>query len=77
MEEEIEELLKETYKHIKIEVKYEYLRTYRIYLTIENETVNFIFVYNAHLTFNANIDIIKEKIDTNILKYYKKGYVIK
>lgn len=77
MEEEIEDKLQEIYKNIKIEVKYEHLRTYRIYLTYKTDIAEIkkdtILVYDAHLTFDANINIIVSKIDRIILSYYKKG----
>lgn len=77
MEEEIEDKLQEIYKNIKIEVKYEYLRTYRIYLSYKTDIAeikkDIILVYDAHLTFDGNINIIVAKIDRIILSYYKKG----
>ena len=77
MEEEIEDKLQEIYKNIKIEVKYENLRTYRIYLTYKTDIAeikkDIILIYDAHLTFDANINIIVSKIDRIILSYYKKG----
>lgn len=76
MEEDFEDKLKEIYQNIGIIVEYVSLRKYRVKLTIKGNIevkVEFIYVYDAHLTFDANINIIVSKIDRIILSYYKKG----
>ena len=62
------------YKNLKIEVKFKDFRIYEINVTINNEGINYFdYIYDAHLTFDANINIIGSKIDRIILSYYKKG----
>ena len=73
MELEIEDKLQEIYKNLKIEVKFKDFRIYEINVRINNEGINYFdYTYDAHLTFDANINIIGSKIDRIILSYYKK-----
>ena len=77
MELEIEDKLQEIYKNLIIEVKFKDFRLYEIIIILEDQYVQyeskFEYLYDAHLTFDANINIIVSKIDRIILSYYKKG----
>ena len=78
MELEIEDALEEIYQNIKINVNYKEVRQYEIVIGIEKGGVlyeiSFVYTYNARLTFDANIDTIKNIIDNRvILAFYKKG----
>lgn len=77
MEDKLEEKLQEIYKNINIEVKYEDIRTYAIYTRIEyREEIyesKFIYKYDNKLTFDVNIDSIKEIINNIILSFYIRG----
>ena len=72
MELEIQDALIEYFANIKIEVNYKDIRKYEIYLQLETMEHRFIYGYNAYLTFEANIDIIKKEIEKCILDYYKR-----
>lgn len=75
MEYEIEDALKEIFEYLTIEVIYKDIRKYliRTYITTENFRVDrdFIYVYNAKLTFDENINIIANEIDKRILSFYR------
>ena len=77
MELEIEEKLQLKYKNLIVEVNYKEIRKYEIVIKLEDKGVTyeskFEYLYDAHLTFDANINIIVSKIDRIILSYYKKG----
>ena len=77
MELEIEERLQLKYKNLIVEVNYKEIRKYEIVIKLEDKGVTyeskFEYLYDAHLTFDANINIIVSKIDRIILSYYKKG----
>ena len=74
MELEIEDKLQEIYKNLKIEVKFKDFRIYEINVQINNEGINYFdYTYDAHFTFDTNINLIGSKIDRIILSYYKKG----
>ena len=77
MELEIEDKLQEIYKNLIIEVNFKDFRLYEIVINLEDKGVTyeskFEYLYDAHLTFDANINIIVSKIDRIILSYYKKG----
>lgn len=73
MEQEIEEKLEEIY-NFTIYVKFHAFRLYYIFCKVDSKKVFEIpILWNARLTFEANIDNIKNKIDKEILTYYKKG----
>ena len=77
MELEIEEKLQEKYKNLIVEVNYKDIRKYEIVIKIEYKGVTyeskFEYLYNAKLTLDANISIIENIIDSNIiLPFYKK-----
>lgn len=77
MELEIEDKLQEIYRNLIVEVNYKEIRKYEIVIKLENKGVTyeskFEYLYDAHLTFDANINIIVSKIDRIILSYYKRG----
>lgn len=74
MELEIEEKLENIYKNLKIEVKFKDFRKYEINVTINNEDINYFdYIYDATLTLDANISIIRKIIDNKIiLPYFRK-----
>ena len=74
MELEIEDKLQEIYKNLKIEVKFKDFRIYEINVTINNEDINYFdYIYDATLTLDANISIIRKIIDNKIiLPYFRK-----
>lgn len=74
MELEIEEKLENIYKNLKIEVKFKDFRIYEINVTINNEDINYFdYTYDATLTLDANISIIRKIIDDKIiLPYFRK-----
>ena len=72
MELDIQDALQEYFDNIKIEVNYKDIRKYEIYLCIETKENKFTYTYDAHLTFDANIDIIRKEIENCILEYYKR-----
>lgn len=71
MELEIQDSLRELFNsNIDIEVEYKDIRKYKIHLQIGTCEHSFIYGYNAHLTFDANIDIIKKEIEKCIINFY-------
>lgn len=71
MEDDIQDSLREYFnRNINIEVEYKDIRKYQIHLQIAELEHEFTYGYNAHLTFDANIDIIKKEIEQCIIKYY-------
>ena len=71
MELEIEEKLNSIYNHIVIEVCYMEFRLYNIHLFDMNDiNISFNYKWDCHLTFDSNIDIIKNTIDRCILDYF-------
>ena len=70
MEDEIEDLLREEYKRLKIEVRYINFREYRIIIKI-NESYQIFYKWDFTLTNSINIEIISKKINDIIIKYYK------
>lgn len=69
MELEIYEALAKYFVNIKIEVGYVDIRLYQINIRVETEEYIIKYQYDARLTFDANIDIIKKEIEKWILKY--------
>lgn len=72
MELEIYDALAEYFVNLKIEVGYLDIRKYLISLKIDISETQFVYEYDAHLTFDSNIDIIKKEIERCILKYFKR-----
>lgn len=78
MELEIEDKLQEIYRNLIIEVKYEDIRKYAIYVKIEYKGTLYvskiIYKYDNYLTIDGNIANIRNIINNIILSfYYKKG----
>lgn len=78
MELEIEEKLQLKYKNLIVEVNYKDIRKYEIVIKLEYKGVTYEskieYLYNAKLTLDANISIIENIIDSEIiLPFYKKG----
>lgn len=71
MEQEILSELKRIYKYIQINVEYNDIRQYLIIAKINKYETKFIYIYDAKLTFDANISTIEQEIDKRIIKYYK------
>ena len=71
MEQEILRELKIRYKYIQINVEYNDIRQYLIIAKINKYETKFIYIYDAKLTFDANISKIEQEIDKRIIKYYK------
>ena len=78
MDIEIQEKLEEIYTNLIIEVKYEDIRKYAIYVKIEYKDTLYeskiIYKYDNYLTIDGNIANIRNIINNIILSfYYKKG----
>lgn len=73
---EIEDKLKERYKHLIIEVSYLDLRKYQINVKIKIENQEYkkeiIHIWDANYTSDVNIDTICNQIDNYILKIFRK-----
>ena len=72
MENEIEEELCKHYENIHIQVEYLDIRRYKIEIINNYINTSFEIIYDAHLTFGSNINIIENKINNIILNYYRK-----
>lgn len=80
MELKVEDKLQEIYKHIEIEVEYEVeyidLRKYKINVKIKIGNLEYkkeiIYIWDAYYTFDVNIGIICNQIDSYILKIFRK-----
>ena len=76
MEQEIFDALDKYYKNLIIETEFISPRVFRIAVFQYNQQtgdgLEFIFTYDKHLTFDANIDNIKSKINTNLLRLFIK-----
>ena len=78
MDLEIQDKLEQIYKNLGIEVNYEDLRKYAIYIRIEHKGVEYetkiIYKYDNYLTIDGNIANIRDIINKVILSfYYRKG----
>lgn len=72
MENEIEEELCKYYDNIHIQVEYLDIRRYKIEVINNYINTSFEIIYDAHLTFDSNINIIANRIDKIILNYYRR-----
>lgn len=72
MEEQIQDKLQELYL-FDIEVEWLSFRQYKILGFLAGKTIKIIYTYDANLTLEANIGILIQMIDREILKVYKKG----
>lgn len=72
MEDDIQEKLEEIYL-FDLEVEWVQFRQYRIIGKIKDNLFRIYYTYEANLTLDANIEILIQMIDKEILKVYKKG----
>ena len=72
MEDEIQDKLEEIY-NFGIDVKFKDFRQYEIYGQIDNENVFCIpILYDARATLEANITEIRNRIDGEIVKLFRR-----
>ena len=72
MEDEIQDKLEEIY-NFRIDVEFKDFRQYEVYARIDNEKAFCIpILYDVTLTLEANITNIKSKIDTEIVKLFRR-----
>lgn len=72
MNEQIQDKLASMYL-FDIEVEWLSFRQYKILGILAGKTIKIIYTYDAKLTLDANISILIQMIDREILKVYKKG----
>lgn len=72
MNEQIQDKLASMYL-FDIEVDWLSFRQYKILGFLAGKTIKIIYTYDAKLTLDANISILIQMIDREILKVYKKG----
>lgn len=72
MNEQIQDKLQELYL-FDIEVEWLSFRQYKILGILAGKTIKIIYTYDAKLTLDANLGILIQLIDREILKVYKKG----
>ena len=72
MEDEIQEKLEEIYT-FPIEVEWVQFRQYRIRGKIKDNSFKIYYTYDVNFSDETNINSIKQKIDAEILKLFKKG----
>ena len=72
MNEQIQDKLATMYL-FDIEVDWLSFRQYKILGFLAGKTIKIIYTYDAKLTLDANIGILIQMIDREILKVFKKG----
>lgn len=72
MNEQIQDKLQELYL-FDIEVDWLSFRQYKILGFLAGKTIKIIYTYDAKLTTDANVGILIQMIDREILKVFKKG----
>lgn len=73
MEQKIEDELKLCYNdRILIECKSKKIRVYTIYLEIDSYVMEFDYIWDSTLTFEANIACLKINIDRNIINLFRR-----
>ena len=72
MEDDIQEKLEEIYT-FPIEVEWVQFRQYRIIGKIKDNTFRIYYTYDVNFSEETNINSMKQKIDADILKLFKKG----
>lgn len=72
MEDDIQEKLEEIYT-FPIEVEWVQFRQYRIIGKIKDNTLRIYYTYDVNFSNETNINSMKQKIDAEILKIFKKG----
>ena len=75
MEDDIQEKLEEIYT-FPIEVEWVQFRQYRIIGKIKDNTFRIYYTYDVNFSSETNINSIKQKIDAEILKIFKKEVII-
>lgn len=75
MEDDIQEKLEEIYT-FPIEVEWVQFRQYRIIGKIKDNTFRIYYTYDVNFTGETNINSMKQKIDAEILKFFKKEVII-
>ena len=71
MEDDIQEKLEEIYT-FPIEVEWVQFRQYRIIGKIKDNSFKIYYTYDVNFSNETNINSIKQKIDAEILKLFKK-----
>ena len=72
MEDEIQDKLEEIY-NFRIDVKFKDFRQYEVYARIDNEKAfDISILYDARATLEANITNIKNRIDAEIVKLFRR-----
>lgn len=72
MEDDIQEKLEEIYT-FPIEVEWVQFRQYRIIGKIKDNSFKIYYTYDVNFSEETNINSMKQKIDAEILKLFKKG----
>ena len=72
MEDDIQEKLEEIYT-FPIEVEWVQFRQYRIIGKIKDNSFKIYYTYDVNFSEETNINSMKQKIDVEILKLFKKG----
>lgn len=72
MEDDIQEKLEEIYT-FPIEVEWVQFRQYRIIGKIKDNSFRIYYTYDVNFSTETNINSMKQKIDVEILKLFKKG----
>ena len=75
MEDDIQEKLEEIYT-FPIEVEWVQFRQYRIIGKIKDNSFRIYYTYDVNFSDETNINSIKQKIDVEILKLFKKEVII-
>lgn len=75
MEDDIQEKLEEIYT-FPIEVEWVQFRQYRIIGKIKDNTFRIYYTYDVNFSNETNINSMKQKIDAEILKIFKKEVII-
>lgn len=75
MEDDIQEKLEEIYT-FPIEVEWVQFRQYRIIGKIKDNSFRIYYTYDVNFSDETNINSMKQKIDAEILKLFKKEVII-
>lgn len=74
MEDDIQEKLEEIYT-FPIEVEWVQFRQYRIIGKIKDNSFKIYYTYDVNFSEETNINSMKQKIDAEILKLFKKEVI--
>lgn len=74
MEDDIQEKLEEIYT-FPIEVEWVQFRQYRIIGKIKDNSFRIYYTYDVNFSEETNINSMKQKIDAEILKLFKKEVI--